>query len=432
MQFATVPEALEELKAGRMIVLVDDENREHAGALVAAAELTPADTITFMAPEARGWSCLTLDAESCDRLDLPQMVQHNQASLGTAFTVTVEAKAGVSTGISAADRAHTINVAADPNSKATDLVRPGHVQPIRSRPGGVLVRTGQTEGSIDLMTLAGLRPAGVICEIMNEDGTMSRLPELEVFCKKHNMLLLSVAQIIEYRRRTEKLVKHVVTADMPTAHGHFKLYGYKSDYEDEVNVALVMGDDIHPGNQPMDEPVLARVHSECLTGDAFHSLRCDCGEQLAAAMERIKEEGRGVILYMRQEGRGIGLLNKLKAYALQEKGMDTVEANVELGFPADLRDYGLGAQILADLGVRKLRLLTNNPKKIAGLSGYNLEVVERVSIAMEPHNENERYLATKCSKMGHMIPADMFSGWTEDAADGTNVMPKPTDPEPAL
>ena len=408
MKFAEVPEAIEELKAGRMIVLVDDENRENEGDLVAAAELIDADGINFMATHAKGWICLTLDAESCERLDLPQMVSDNQASLGTAFTVTVEAKHGVSTGISAADRAHTINVAARADSKASDLVRPGHVQPIRSRPGGVLVRTGQTEGSIDLMELGGMRPAAVICEIMNEDGTMSRLPELEVFCQKHNMKLLSVAQIIEYRRRTEKLVKCVTTVDMPTEFGHFKLHDYHSDLEKESHLALTLGDDLYPGAPATDVPVLARVHSECLTGDVFHSLRCDCGEQLQAAMRMVREEGRGIIVYMRQEGRGIGLDNKLRAYALQDKGMDTVEANVNLGFPADLRDYGLGAQILADLGVRKLRLITNNPKKISGLSGYGLEIVERVPLAMKPHDENKRYLDTKRTKLGHMLPADIL------------------------
>ncbi len=406
MEFCTVPEALEELKAGRMVVLVDDENRENEGDLVAAAELIDADGINFMATHAKGWICLTLDAESCDRLDLPQMVTENQASLGTAFTVTVEAAHGVTTGISAADRAHTCNVAARPDASAADLVRPGHVQPIRSRPGGVLVRTGQTEGSIDLMTLAGLRPAGVICEIMNDDGTMSRLPELEKFCEKHNVKLLSVAQIIEYRRRTEKLIACVTTVEMPTDYGHFLLHDYHSEVQNESHLALTVGDDIYPGAPGIDDPILVRVHSECLTGDVFHSNRCDCGEQLQAAMKQIQDEGRGIIVYMRQEGRGIGLGNKLRAYALQDKGMDTVEANVSLGFPADLRDYGLGAQILSDLGARKLRLLTNNPKKISGLSGYGLEVVERVPIAMPPHSANKRYLETKRTKLGHMLPGD--------------------------
>jgi 3,4-dihydroxy 2-butanone 4-phosphate synthase/GTP cyclohydrolase II len=300
-----------------------------------------------------------------------------------------------------------MRTASDPNATAHDFVRPGHVQPIRARAGGTLVRTGQTEGSIDLLKLAGLRPAGVICEIMNDDGTMARVPELETFCEKHGMKLLSVAQIIEYRRRTEKLVKCFTTIDMPTGEGHFKLHAYHSDIQNETHLALTLGDDIHPGAAALAEPVLTRVHSECLTGDVFHSLRCDCGEQLQAAMRAVAKEGRGIIVYMRQEGRGIGLDNKLKAYALQEKGRDTVEANVELGFAADLWDYGLGAQILADLGVRQLRLITNNPKKISGLSGYGMEVAERVPIAMHPHDENQRYLDTKRTKLGHMLPKDI-------------------------
>ncbi len=407
MTFCDVPEAIEELKAGRMIVLVDDENRENEGDLVAAAELITPEGINFMATHAKGWICLTLDTEACQRLELPQMVSDNQATLGTAFTVTIEARQGVTTGISAADRAHTCRVAAAADSHASDLVRPGHVQPIRSRPGGVLVRTGQTEGSIDLMTMAGLRPAGVICEIMNEDGTMSRLPELEIFCHRHNLKLLSVAQIIEYRRRTERLVKCVTTVEMPTDYGHFLLHDYRSEVQNESHLALTIGDDLYPGAGPTDAPVLARVHSECLTGDVFHSNRCDCGEQLQTAMRMIGKEGRGIIVYMRQEGRGIGLENKLRAYALQDRGLDTVEANMKLGFPADLRDYGLGAQILSDLGARNLRLLTNNPKKISGLSGYGLEIVERVPLAMHPHDANKHYLDTKRTKLGHLLPGDV-------------------------
>lgn len=407
MAFATVPEALEELRAGRMIVLVDDENRENEGDLVASAELCTPQTINFMATHARGWICLALDDEACRRLNLPQMVTQNEASLGTAFTVTIEARTGVSTGISAADRAHTIKVAARADSTAEDLVRPGHVQPLRARPGGVLVRTGQTEGSVDLMTLAGMRPAAVICEVMNPDGTMARLPQLEEFCKQHSIKLLSVAQIIEYRRQTQRLISCVASVDMPTEFGHFRLHDYHSAISGETHLALTLGDDLHPGAPRSSQPVLVRVHSECLTGDVFHSLRCDCGEQLQTAMQQVQQEGRGIIVYMRQEGRGIGLDNKLRAYALQEKGLDTVEANQKLGFPADLRDYGLGAQILSDLGAGKLRLLTNNPKKISGLSGYGLEIVERVPLVLPAHAENKQYLDTKRTKLGHMLPADM-------------------------
>ncbi len=406
MEFCEIPEALEELRAGRMIVLVDDENRENEGDFVMAGELTRAEDINFMATYGKGWICLTLDDEACQRLELPQMVQHNSAQFGTAFTITIESREGVTTGISAADRAHTIRVASRADSTAADLVRPGHVQPIRAKPGGVLVRTGQTEGSVDLLRLAGMRPAGVICEIMNDDGTMARLPQLEEFCEKHNLKLTSVAKVIEYRRRNEKLVKPIASVDMPTDAGPFKLYDYHSDVLDESHLALVLGDDLYPGAPTSDKPVLTRVHSECLTGDVFHSHRCDCGDQLQAAMKMVQEEGRGIILYMRQEGRGIGLDNKLRAYELQEKGMDTVEANVELGFAADLRDYGIGAQMLADLGACQLRLMTNNPKKIAGLSGYGLEIVERVPIAIQAHKENKNYLNAKRSKLGHILPEE--------------------------
>ncbi|MDR1536069.1 MAG: bifunctional 3,4-dihydroxy-2-butanone-4-phosphate synthase/GTP cyclohydrolase II [Planctomycetota bacterium] len=407
MGFAEIPEALAELKAGRMVILVDDENRENEGDLVMAAELITPEDVNFMASQARGWICLTLDSEACERLDLPQMVSENQAALGTAFTVTIEAKTGVTTGISAADRAHTIRIASRADARASDLVRPGHVQPIRARPGGVLVRTGQTEGSVDLMRLTGLRPAAVICEIMNEDGSMARLPRLEEFARRHQLKILSVAQIIEYRRRTERLIAKAASVDMPTSLGHFRLHAYQVEILEELHLALVMGDDLFPGAPASGVPVLIRVHSECLTGDVFHSLRCDCGEQLQTAMRMIQEEGRGVIVYMRQEGRGIGLDNKLRAYALQEQGLDTVEANIRLGFPPDLRDYGLGAQILADLGARSLRLITNNPKKISGLSGHGLEIVERIPLAMNPNRENRRYLETKRTKLGHLLPGDL-------------------------
>ncbi len=413
MEFAEIPEVVAELKAGRMIVLVDDEHRENEGDLVLAAELTRPEDINFMASHGKGWICLALDAETCERLELPQMVQHNTAVFGTAFTITIEAKEGVTTGISAADRAHTINVAARADAQASDLARPGHVQPIRARPGGVLVRTGQTEGSVDLMRLAGLRPAAVICEIMNDDGTMARMPQLEVFCQKFNIKLTSVAKLIEYRRRNERLVERAVSVEMPTEFGPFKLHAYNSEFASDLHLALVLGDDLYPGAPAGSKPVLTRVHSECLTGDVFRSLRCDCGEQLQAAMKMVQKEGRGIVLYMRQEGRGIGLENKLKAYALQEKGLDTVEANVKLGFAPDLRDYGQGAQILADLGACQLKLITNNPKKIAGISGYGLEVVERVPILMNPHEENRCYLNTKRTKLGHLLPTDILSAGGE-------------------
>ncbi|MBN2711579.1 MAG: bifunctional 3,4-dihydroxy-2-butanone-4-phosphate synthase/GTP cyclohydrolase II [Planctomycetes bacterium] len=406
MQFASIDEVIKDLQQGKMIVLVDDENRENEGDLVCPAENISADDINFMATHARGWICLTLDNESCERLDLPQMVSENTSGFGTAFTITIEAKKGVTTGISAADRALTIRTAAKADTKFTDLARPGHVQPIRARDGGVLVRAGQTEGSVDLMKLAGLRPAGVICEIMNEDGTMSRMPDLEVFCKKHDLKLCSVAQIIEHRRHTERMIELVSSICLPTDVGDFDLHCYNCTVTGETHLALTLGD-LAPGREPIEEPVLLRVHSECLTGDVFHSRRCDCGEQLHTAMSMVQEAGKGAIVYMRQEGRGIGLDNKIRAYALQEAGLDTVEANIKLGFAADLRDYGLGAQIIADLGIRNMKLITNNPKKIAGISGYGLEVVERVPLLCTPKQENIRYLSTKRSKLGHMLEADI-------------------------
>ena len=405
MELAPIEDVISELKAGKMVVLIDDENRENEGDLVAAGSMVTADTVNFMATEGRGWLCLALDGEYCDRLNLPLITQKNESNFNTAFTVTIEAREGVTTGISAEDRATTIRIASDPQATAANLVRPGHVQPIRAVNGGVLKRTGQTEGSVDLMKLAGLPPAGLICEVMNANGTMARVPDLEKFCAKHDMLLCSVEQIIAYRRKTEKLVKCVATATMPTAYGDFMLYCYNSDITGETHLALTLGD-IKPGGEAIAEPLLVRVHSECLTGDVFHSCRCDCGEQLNKAMQMVQQEGKGVIVYMRQEGRGIGLDNKLRAYELQDKGLDTVEANIALGFSADLRDYGLGAQILADLGVRKMRLLTNNPRKISGLSGYGLEVVERVPLEMPSNKQNARYLHTKKTQLGHMLAED--------------------------
>jgi 3,4-dihydroxy 2-butanone 4-phosphate synthase/GTP cyclohydrolase II len=397
MPTCTVEEAVQELKQGRMIILVDDENRENEGDLTMAAEFVTADSINFMAKYGRGLVCLALDAGIVDKLDLPLMVRDNTSKFGTGFTISIEAKKGVTTGISAADRAVTIRTAIAEGAKADDLARPGHVFPLRAREGGTLVRTGQTEGSVDLCRIAGLRPGAVICEVMNDDGTMSRRPQLEDFAREHGIRICTIADIIAYRMKNEILVREAVRAQIPTPYGPFTLIGFENDIDGKEHVALVKGD-INP-----DEPVLVRVHSECLTGDVFHSMRCDCGNQLDSAMEMIEEEGKGVIVYMRQEGRGIGLINKLKAYHLQEKGRDTVEANVELGFAPDLRDYGLGAQILVAVGVKKMRMMTNNPKKIIGLEGYGLEIVDRVSIEIPPTEENKKYLQTKKEKMGHIL-----------------------------
>jgi len=395
--FSTIEDAIEDIKSGKIIVVCDDEDRENEGDLTMAAQFATPEAINFMAMYGRGLICLTLTPEKCIELDLPQMVQNNEATFSTAFTVSVEARHGVTTGISAADRAHTIQTAIKPGAKPTDLVQPGHVFPLRAKPGGVLERTGQTEAGVDLARLAGLEPAGVICEIMNEDGTMSRVPDLVPYCKKHNLKMVTVADLIKYRRKNEKLVQRVADARLPTRFGDFRAIGYRSLLDNEEHVALVKGD--------VDgaENVLVRVHSECLTGDVFGSMRCDCGEQLYHAMRMIEEDGKGVLLYMSQEGRGIGILNKLRAYELQEQGMDTVQANEELGFPPDLRDYGIGAQILVDLGLTSIRQMTNNPKKIKGLEGYGLKIVERVPIEMPPQCENVAYLATKKAKMGHIL-----------------------------
>ena len=395
---ANIEAALEDIRQGKMIILVDDEDRENEGDLAMAAELVTPEAINFMAREGRGLICLSLTEERADYLNLPLMVQDNTSSFGTAFTVSIEARRGVSTGISAADRATTIKVAIADESGARDLARPGHVFPLRAKKGGVLVRAGQTEGSVDLARLAGLKPAGVICEIMNDDGTMARLPQLEEFAARHDLKIVTIADLVRYRMSNETLVRRAAETLMPTAYGgEFMAIGYENEVDKAQHLALVKGT-IDPA-----KPVLVRVHSECLTGDVFGSMRCDCGDQLHAAMCQIAEEGCGVIIYMRQEGRGIGLNNKLRAYALQDQGCDTVEANEALGFKADLRDYGIGAQILLDLGVRKIRLMTNNPKKIVGLEGYGLEVVDRVPVEMPPTCSNIRYLQTKREKMGHLL-----------------------------
>ncbi len=397
MGLASIEDAIKDIKAGKIVIVVDDEDRENEGDLTIAAEKITPESINFMATHGRGLICVPLTGKRLDELHIPMMVNDNTSKLTTAFTVSVEARYGTTTGISAADRARTVQVLLDPKTKPEDLLMPGHMFPLRARDGGVLVRTGQTDAAVDLARLAGLYPAGVICEVANEDGTMARMPDLEIIAKKLGLKIVSVADLITYRRRHEKLVHRVAEAKLPTTYGEFTAMAYKSDIDSDEHVALVMGD------ISTDEPVLVRVHSECLTSDVFGSLRCDCGEQLAMAMHKIADEGRGVLLYMRQEGRGIGFHNKLRAYELQDSGLDTVEANLSLGFEADLRDYGIGAQILADLGLHNIRMMTNNPKKLIGIQGYGLKVVETVPIIIAPNKYNLHYLETKQKKLGHML-----------------------------
>jgi 3,4-dihydroxy 2-butanone 4-phosphate synthase/GTP cyclohydrolase II len=416
-EFAPIDLALADIAAGRPLVVVDDEDRENEGDLIFAAEKATADLVTLMIRECGGLICVPMTGADLDRLALDQMVNQNTERMGTAFTVSVDARAGVSTGISAADRAATISLLADPASTSQDIVRPGHVFPLRARPGGVLRRAGHTEAAVDLARLAGLRPAGAICEIMNADGTLARLPELASFCARHSIRLISIADLIAYRRRTEKQVERVAEVRLPLRQGDFTAFGYRSLVDDSEHIALTMGD-LSDG-----EDVLVRVHSECLTGDAFGSLRCDCGPQLTAALDAVAAEGRGVVLYVRgQEGRGIGLLHKLQAYQLQDHGADTVDANLQLGLPADARDYGTGAQILADLGVRTMRLLTNNPAKRAGLEGYGLSIIDRVPLPVHANEHNLRYLRVKRDRMGHDLPG---LPWHDDEVSWATLASRP-------
>ena len=395
--FATIDEALADVREGKMVVVCDAEDRENEGDLTLAAQFATPDAINFMAKEGRGLICLALTPERCDDLGLDLMAAKNESPFQTAFTVSIEAREGITTGISAHDRAHTIQVAIDPKSRPQDVVQPGHIFPLKAKAGGVLERTGQTEAAIDLARLAGLNPAGVICEVMNDDGTMARVPDLERYCARHGLKMITVADLIAYRRENDKLVERVVETRLPTTFGEFDVVGFRSLVDGKHHVAMVKG------HIDGEEDVLVRVHSECLTGDVFHSLRCDCGQQLEDALRQIDQEGQGALLYLAQEGRGIGLLNKLRAYKLQEEGLDTVDANIELGLPPDLRDYGIGAQILVDLGLTTIRLLTNNPKKIAGLEGYGLRVTENVPIEHEPGEHNREYLRAKKDKLGHLL-----------------------------
>ncbi|MBP6964005.1 MAG: bifunctional 3,4-dihydroxy-2-butanone-4-phosphate synthase/GTP cyclohydrolase II [Armatimonadetes bacterium] len=397
MAFCSIEEAIQEIREGKILVVVDDEDRENEGDFIMAAEHITPDAINFMAKHGRGMICLPMTRKRAEELNLSMMVGHNTALLGTPFTVTIDAVHGTTTGISAYDRAHTIKVAIDPATKPSDLARPGHIFPLVAKDGGVLKRSGHTEAVVDFARLAGLYPAGVLCEIMSEDGTMARLPELQSLAEEFGLKIATIADLIKYRRRTEKLITRAVTTHLPTRYGEFRLHAYETPIEENPYIALVMGD-VSDG-----EPVLVRIHSSCLTGDVLHSMRCECGDQLEGAMQRIAEEGRGVLVYIYQEGRGIGLVEKLRAYELQDQGFDTVEANERLGYPADLRDYGIGAQVLLDLGVKKIRYMTNNPAKLAGLEGYDLEIVERVPLVIEPNRVNQRYLETKQDKMGHML-----------------------------
>ena len=397
MPFSTIDRAIEELREGRFIVVVDDEDRENEGDLVLAAEKVTPEAINFMAREGRGLICLALTEERCAELSLPLMVEENTSNFGTAFTVSIEARESVTTGISAADRAATVLAAIDPATKPSDLARPGHMFPLRARAGGVLKRAGQTEASVDLARIGGLHPSAVICEVMNEDGSMARVPDLARFCERHGLRMVTVADLIRYRMKTERLVQRVAAPHVPTQYGDFRLIAYRSDLTHEEHIALVLGEITE------EEPVLVRVHSQCLTGDVFGSLRCDCGAQLDLAMEKIAEAGRGVFLYLLQEGRGIGLFNKLRAYELQDEGHDTVSANEKLGFPPDIRNYGIGCQILRDIGVRKMRLMTNNPSKYVAIGGYGLEIVERVPLEVHPTDRSRRYLEAKKNKLGHLL-----------------------------